>query len=458
MLITDTDIDGRRVDVRIDAGRVVAVATGLDRLPGEPVLAADGGALLPGLVDHHLHLHAMAAAAASVRCGPPAVRDRAALAAALAAAPADRHGWVRGIGYHESVAGDLDAGALDRLHPTRPVRMQHRSGALWMVNGLAARRLGLAAADLPGVERAPDGRPTGRLWRCDEWLRDRLPAAGPPDLASVGAELARLGIIAVTDATPDLDRTAIDALAAAAGDGTLPVHVHLLGAPLDEPVPVPLTAGPYKIVLADSGLPDLDRLTDRIRAAHAVGRAVAVHCVTREALVLLLAALDDAGTRHGDRIEHAALVPAELVAELARRRVAVVTQPGFIADRGDDYLRDVPAHDHPDLYRAASLHSAGVALALSSDAPYGPVDPWAVLAATTARRTPTGAVAGSGERLDPATALAAYLAPPQDPGGRPRRVRPGTSGLMLLDRPLATALAELPRNPVRTTLRALAPR
>ncbi len=47
-----------------------------------------------------------------------------------------------------------------------------------------------------------------------------------------------------------------------------------------------LAAGPYKIVLADSGLPPCDELTDRIRTAHAASRPVAVHCVTREALVL----------------------------------------------------------------------------------------------------------------------------------------------------------------------------
>jgi predicted amidohydrolase YtcJ len=233
------------------------------------------------------------------------------------------------------------------------------------------------------------------------------------------------------------------------GDGALP-RVHLLGAPLDAPPPPPLTAGPYKIVIADSGLPDLDALTDRIRVAHAAGRAVAAHCVTREALVLFLAALDGAGARRGDRIEHAALVPQELVAELAHRRIAVVTQPGFLADRGDDFLRDLPAVDHPDLYRAASLRAAGVALALSSDAPYGPADPWQVLAAATTRRTPAGTVAGPDERLAPAAALAAHLAPPEDPGGPPRRIHVGApADLILLDRPLPTALAELPRNPVR---------
>jgi predicted amidohydrolase YtcJ len=444
LLVVAAEVDGVRTDVRLRAGRVAELGARLDREPGEPVLDAAGGALLPGLVDHHVHLFAWAAVRESVRCGPPVVRDAGALAAALAGAPADRAGWVRGIGYHESVAGDLDAAALDRLHADRPVRVQHRSCALWMVNGVAVRLLGLAGADLPGVERGPDGAPTGRLWRADGWLRARLPDTGPPDLAGVGADLARYGVTAVTDATPDLGPGAMAAIADAVRAGVLP-RVHLLGAPLDAPPPAPLTAGPYKIVIADSGLPDLDDLADRIRAAHAADRGVAVHCVTREALVLFLAALDDAGGHPGDRIEHAALVPAELIAELARRRIAVVTQPGFLADRGDDFLRDLPPTDHPDLYRAASLRAAGVAVALSSDTPYGPADPWEVITAATTRRTPSGAVASPTERLDTTAALNAYLAPPENPGGPPRRIELGTEAdLVLLDRPLAEALTGKP--------------
>ena len=442
-LLRDAEIDGARLDVRLERDQVTDVGASLPRRPGEEVLECRGGALLPGLVDHHLHLHALAAAEQSVRCGPPTVRNRAALAESLGTARADSAGWVRGVGYVETVAGDLDAAALDVLHAQRPLRIQHRSGALWMLNSLAVALLGLAGADHPGVERDRHGAPTGRIWRADDWLRTRLPRTGPPDLAAVGAALAGLGVTAVTDATPDLGPAAVAALADAVRSGALPQRVHLLGAPLGATLPDGLTAGPYKIVLADSGLPDLDDLTERIRAAHTAGRAVAVHCVTREALVLLLTALDEAGHRPGDRIEHAALVPPELIGQLARPGLRIVTQPGFLTDRGDDYLRDVPATDRPDLYRCRSLLDAGIPVALSSDAPYGPLDPWTVLAAAVDRRTPAGATAGATERLDAVTALDAYLAPPHDPGGTPRRIRPGTpADLVLLDRPLAAALAD----------------
>ncbi|WP_448638478.1 amidohydrolase family protein [Geodermatophilus sp. URMC 63] len=454
LLVHDAEVDDvPGTAVRIRAGRVTEVGAGLPALPGEEVLDAAGGALLPGLHDAHLHLHALAAADRSVACGPPAVTDREQLAAALAAAPAVG-GWVRGIGYVESVAGDLDAAALDRLHGARPVRVQHRSGALWMVNSRGAEILGLVGAVHPGVERDGRGVPTGRLWRADDWLRNRLPRPAPPDLAAVGARLARLGITSVTDATPDLDDAAVTAIAGAVARGVLPQRVEVLGVPLGRTELLPgLIAGPYKIVLADSGLPSLDDLVDRIRAAHDAGRSVAVHCVTREALVLLLVTLGITGVRPGDRVEHAALVPVELLDELAAAALRVVTQPGFLSARGDDYLRDVPPTDHADLYRCASMLDAGVPLALSSDAPYGPLDPWAVMTAAVHRRTASGAVVGAAETMTPAQALAGYLGSPGDPGGTPRQVRVGsTADLVLLDRTLTDVLQAPTSDAVRGTL------
>jgi predicted amidohydrolase YtcJ len=263
-------------------------------------------------------------------------------------------------------------------------------------------------------------------------------------LATIGARLARLGITHVTDATPDLDRTAIDAIRTAMASGAIPQHVQLLGVPLgwaSAAAPRTPTTGPFKIILAHSILPDIDALTERIRNAHAAGRAVAVHCVTREALVLLVAALDEARTRPGDRIEHAALVPAELISRLHGRGLTVVTQPGFLIQRGDDYVRDVPAAEHDDLYRARSLLDGGVGCALSSDAPYGPVDPWTVITAAVHRTSPSGHVIGPAERLAPAQALAGYLGPPDTPGAAPRRVAVGSpADLVLLRVPLARAL------------------
>ena len=93
----------------------------------------------------------------------------------------------------------------------------------------------------------------------------------------------------------------------------------------------------------------------------------------------------------------------------------------------------------------------GIPVALSSDAPYGPLDPWAVITAATARRTASGQVAGSGERITFGQALGAYLAPPGDPGGAVGRVRPGMPADLVV---LHTPLADVPGqpDPVRAVL------
>jgi predicted amidohydrolase YtcJ len=294
------------------------------------------------------------------------------------------------------------------------------------------------------------GRATGRLWRADDWLRSRLPRSGPPNLRALGRLLASYGITTVTDATPNLTPDAVETIAAAMANGDLPQRVRLLGAPLGTKSAI---AGPWKIVLGDSNLPTFDELAEAVLTAHRVGRAVAVHTVTRESLVLLLAVLAHTGSMRGDRLEHAALVPAELITPIRRLGLRVVTQPGFITDRGDDYLNEITTDEHCDLYRCATLRAARIPVALSSDAPYGPLDPWAVMTAATTRRTPAGAVLGRRERIRPRQALDAYLGPAWRPGEAARRVRLGArADLVLLRVPLREALSRLDAALVRLCL------
>ena len=171
--------------------------------------------------------------------------------------------------------------------------------------------------------------------------------------------------------------------------------------------------------------------------------------------MLALAALDEAGARPGDRIEHAAVADADLTAGLARRGLTVVTQPGFVAERGDEYLVDVDIADRPHLYPCRSFLEAGIAVGGSTDAPFTAADPWRAMRAAVERCTPAGVVLGAHETITPAQALALFLAPLDDPGGPPRQVRPGVSAdLCLLDRPLARQLAQPDAASVRLTLHA----
>ena len=436
-VVANAEVEGVPcLDVRCRDGRIVEIGRDLEAGADEATVDARGGALLPGLNDHHIHLFALAAARRSIQCGPPSVTTRAELKAALEAAPGDD--WIRGVGYHESVAGMLDLQSLDALRDDRPIRIQHRSGKAWFLNSPAERRLGIESAN-------------GRLFRQDDLLRKRLHEDA--DLFRAVEEtsglLAGYGVTGVTDATYTNDASTVDLFRRL----ELEQRVNLMG---DES----LDSGSLKIMLDEDSLPTLDRLRSRIERAHRRSRPVAIHCVTRTELVFALAALRDAGTVAGDRMEHAAVADPPTLALMKEvcgdeRHLSVVTQPNFIAERGDRYLEDVPTTDHGFLYRGRGFVDAGIPLGGGTDAPFGNHDPWAAMRAAVERRTVTGNLVGDDEGLTAEQALALFTTPLSDPGGNPTRVAVGENAdFCLLDRPWSQARTILAKElvvPIRET-------
>ncbi|WP_343572283.1 amidohydrolase family protein [Mycobacterium sp.] len=415
-------LDGATVDIRV-GDRIDEVAETLALRAGEDVLDAAGGAVLPGLHDHHVHLYSAAAASTSLRVGPPQVRDPAGLAAALAGAEAGADGWIRAVAYHDSVAGPLDRDALDAIAPATPVRIQHRSGVLWILNSAGLRRIGLT------------DHPDGRLRSSDSWAEAL--GRSETNLADLSDRLSRYGVIGITDATPDLAIADIVGLAELHRRGELRQHVHCLA--------------PGKRILHDDDL-DLEQLTTWIAGRHSEARPVAIHCVTAAQLLVTIAALRETGCYPGDRIEHAAVVRSDCLKDLADLGITVVTQPNFVAERGDQYLDEVPADEHDQLWRVASLLDAGVPVALSTDMPFGDGDPWAAMRAAVHRRTPSGVLLGGGECISAQTALTMFFGRADRPT-RPRRVAPGEpADLCVLSVAPETALSELDAGTVAATI------
>nr|WP_281384674.1 amidohydrolase family protein [Nitrospirillum iridis] len=382
-----------------------------------------GGIVLPGFHDHHLHLLATAARLASVDLS--ACVDEASVVSSLrqAAAFTAPGGWIRAIGYDERSAGLPDAARLSVWVPHHAVRVQDRTGALWVLNQLALDRLG--PAPFPsGVERLPDGGLSGRIWREDAWLRDRL-GAQLPNLTPLGAAMLRCGITGVTDAGAGNGWAEAAVLAAARARGEMPQRLVLMGRP-DLPPGAGYEVGPVKILYDDRNLPPVEEVAGVIGTARQLGRSVAAHCVTVAELAIYLAALDAAGgARRGDRIEHGALIPEGLLPDIADRGLTIVTQPAFIHDRGDRYLREVEADERGDLYRLASLFRHGVRMAGGSDAPYGAFDPLVAIRAAMTRCTSGGMVLGGAERVDLRRALGLYLGRADDPSTPRWRLMPG---------------------------------
>jgi predicted amidohydrolase YtcJ len=170
-------------------------------------------------------------------------------------------------------------------------------------------------------------------------------------------------------------------------------------------------------------------------------------------MVLACGALEAAGVLAGDRIEHASVMPPALAEWIARLGITVVTQPNFVRERGDSYLRDVESAEQPWLYRCRGAIDAGIALGGGTDAPYGDPDPWLAMQAAVTRCTRDGALLSESESLTPERALALFTSSPCAPGGPPRRVTVGAlADLCVLDRPWSRARDELSSSMVTATV------
>ena len=170
-------------------------------------------------------------------------------------------------------------------------------------------------------------------------------------------------------------------------DGALGSHTACLSEPyLDEP-----TSG-HAYLTADEVARHVAACTRAGLQAgfHAIGDAAltaVVDGVARAAQEVGLPAVRAA--RH--RVEHAEMLTPELVAAMAAHGVVASVQPAFDARWGGEdgmYVARLGADRARTMNPYAALAAAGVALALGSDAPVTPLDPWGTLRAAVAHRTP----------------------------------------------------------------------
>ena len=432
LLVQNAEIsDGETLDLRCSAGTITDRSGTLDPNPNDTVINARGCALIPGLHDHHIHLFSLAAKLSSIECGPPVVSDIRQLTKTIRASAGC--GWIRGVGYHESVAGILNRGKLDSIVKDRPVRIQHRSGRVWWLNTQALRELGMN----------PSGN--GELFRMDESVRKESSVGESlkTDVEDVYSGLLSMGVTGVTDATPTNDDPTVELLQSLADNR---INVIAMG---NEQ----LKHGHLKLLIDDYRLPNIDSFETRISNAHRLGRPVAIHCVSRVELVFALAALQRVGILHGDRIEHASVVDSDTLKLLQSFGLTVVTQPNFIYERGDQYANDLRSEELDSLYRVGGLIAAGLAVGAGTDAPFGSHDPWLAMRSAVNRKTVTGRVLNGHECINADRALHLFTTSPEDPGGRSRTLRVGQQAdMVLLAQPWNQSMKYLTKENVRMTI------
>lgn len=425
---------GRRI---IAAGRNMEVL----RLRGRDTTVVDcqGGTVVPGFIDAHLHFRAYVGTLLGIDCRPRRVRSLYELQTLLRQQAQSRSPgqWLVGYGYD-------DFALAERRHPTRwdldvatsqhPVRLAHRSRHAWALNSLALAQLGITREFVapPGgvVEReAASGEPTGLLIDMDGYLRERLPSTMTSEAFRQGVRrasqsLLSAGVTTMQDASVTNDLVAYDRFRAWIAHGDLGLHLSLLlgASSLPELVDAGLKSGAgspslhvYGIkIRLDEGhgtlYPPQDVLNEQVWDAHRQGFPVAIHAVDLPALVSALQAIRLAQERlpcpelH-HRLEHCALCPEVCIDELAELHVTVVTQPAFLWHHGPRYLTEIDPAQQPWLYRVKSLLDRGVPVAGSSDAPIVSPHPLEGVQAAVSRLTSDGRIIGPAERVSADEAL-----------------------------------------------------
>ena len=425
--------------------------------PDGQVVDLAGRAVIPGLIDAHVHFgwHSVAVYRKQVDLDNVPTKAEAVARVAEAARDIPTGQWIQGSGWNKTLWSDPafpTAADLDPVTAQHPVALEDKSHHATWVNSLALERAGISAvtADPPGGEimRDASGQATGMLLETAAALvYDVVP---DPDLDTVVAALrqgiARAQALGLTGVHDPGHPTVLAALQILKSRGELGLRalVHIPADGLEAAVRLGLRSGlgdlylriggvkifadgalgpqtahmlaPYEGSASNAGIPThtAAELNNLVHRAHAAGLSVAIHAIGDAANRAVLDAIEQApeGARSlPDRIEHVQLLHPDDVPRLAQLGVVASMQP-IHATSDMDMAARYWGPRCQFAYAWRSLLDSGAALAFGSDCPVETLDPLAgIHAAVTRRRAggqpgPEGWIPG--QRLTVAEAVDAY--------------------------------------------------
>ena len=394
---------------------------------------ASGLTVTPPFHDTHTHLLSYAAnfGTYDIELDNPS-RDSLIMLLRKAAASQPNSALVRVSGidnnfiYNEQ-GFQVDRTLLDEAVPDRPLRIQTRSGHAQILNSAALDLAGIVeSTDEPkGVtfgRRLSDGKLNGVFLEAEGYLDGRLPLIDGLELqrgieAALDAIYAN-GINNLTDATHLNDIARYELLSESLEKYAPYMNLSFMPGfdSLRDFTDLGMTykskhngvsLGPVKIMLTGSSggiYPDKNALKEIVKECHMSGFPVAIHSVEMDSTDKVIDILSE-DSLMGDRVEHASELRDDQIQRMAEISLNVSTQPSFIYDRGDSYLNSEMETPIDKLYRIKSLLRAGIVVAASSDCPVTEPDPIKAIYSAVTRRTSSGSVVNSKERVTVCEAL-----------------------------------------------------
>jgi predicted amidohydrolase YtcJ len=397
------------LDVLVEDGVITEIGAAVDCTADEVHL--DGRWLVPGLWDNHVHFSqwSMVQQWLDLAGAESAAEAAALVASASADRPASDDGLLIGFGFRDGLWPDApDRSILDRAAGSRPVVLVSADLHATWLNTAALERYGHV------------GHPTGLLKEDDAFEVTRrintVPDATLDAWAlSAGAQAAKRGVVGIIDLEMQWNlenwtrrtATGFDSLRVEFGVYTQHLDRAIeLGLRTGRAINDLVTVGMYKVLTDGSlntrtafchdeypgleGQPDSrglqtvtpDELLPLMRRASDAGIVPDVHAIGDRANTLALDAFQKLG--RGGRIEHAQLLSASDFERFAELGVVASVQPEHAMDDrdvADRYWAGKTARS----FALKSLVDAGAELALGSDAPVSPLDPWVTISAAVGR-------------------------------------------------------------------------
>jgi predicted amidohydrolase YtcJ len=440
--------------ILVEGGRIAWLGADPAEVPAaDRTFDLAGATLQPGFVDAHVHLTPTGLAVGGLHLTATPSLEACLDEVRAAAGRALPGGAVLGSGWDETRWPERRPPSADELADAsggRPVILTRIDGHAAVIDRTGLGTVPLARLD--GVDRDPEGRPTGLLrreaqalaWR---WFVTELPAA---QLAAARQravrEATRHGITSVHEmAAPALmGESDFDAWL----EGDWPIDVvpywgnddldfvlerglRQIGGDLYLDGSIGSRTAALEAAYADgtgSGhcYRDTSEIVDLITGAVRRRVQVALHCIgdaaVRQAAEALSAAARVVGKgalrRTRPRLEHCCLVPPEVLEVLAQVGAVASVQPVFDRQWGGEgglYAQRLGADRAARAIPLRSLLSAGVTLALGSDSTVTPMDGWGMVGAAVGHSRPAEALTEQ-EALHAATLGGRHAARQDDVG------------------------------------------
>jgi len=199
-----------------------------------------------------------------------------------------------------------------------------------------------------------------------------------------------------------------------------------------------------------------------VKQAHDAGFQVAIHAIGDRAIHMVLTAYERALATnprpdHRHRIEHCGICRPELIERIARGGFLAVSQPVFIPEYGDGFLRHLGRERCQLTYPFKSLLDAGVNLVFSSDCPVSAYAPLISVQAAVDERTGSGVPYAPAEAISVDAALRCFTVAGAHASFEERDKGTITRGKLadltvLAQNPANVPPAEIANVPVRATI------